>query len=162
MDNNRRIEQFNVLYIIIRSVHYELHCSLSLSLSFLRSVVVQNSYVLFVEEKKNSFAQYIKIPMFNHLASSGYTEPVSKHMEEQGLDFLQFAFRWFNCLMIREVSVVKACCLDVIYILLLICLISLQIPFHLVTRLWDTYLAEGDYLPDFLVYISASFLLTVS
>lgn len=37
----------------------------------------------------------------------------------------------------------------------------LQIPFHLVTRLWDTYLAEGDALPDFLVYIAASFLLTV-
>ncbi|CAL5020229.1 unnamed protein product [Urochloa decumbens] len=65
-------------------------------------------------------------------------EPVSKHIEEQGLEFLQFAFRWFNCLLIRE------------------------IPFHLVTRLWDTYLAEGDYLPDFLVYISASFLLTWS
>ncbi|AQK55437.1 TBC1 domain family member 22A [Zea mays] len=67
-----------------------------------------------------------------------YAEPVSKHIEEQGLEFLQFAFRWFNCLLIREV------------------------PFHLVTRLWDTYLAEGDYLPDFLVYISASFLLTWS
>ncbi|KAL5998001.1 hypothetical protein ACLOJK_008935 [Asimina triloba] len=53
-------------------------------------------------------------------------EPVSKHMDEQGLEFLQFAFRWFNCLLIRE------------------------IPFHLVTRLWDTYLAEGDALPDFL------------
>ncbi|KAJ0973025.1 hypothetical protein J5N97_020984 [Dioscorea zingiberensis] len=65
-------------------------------------------------------------------------EPVSRHMEEQGLEFLQFAFRWFNCLLIRE------------------------IPFHLVTRLWDTYLAEGDSLPDFLVYISASFLLTWS
>ncbi|EOY04760.1 Ypt/Rab-GAP domain of gyp1p superfamily protein isoform 1 [Theobroma cacao] len=65
-------------------------------------------------------------------------EPVSKHMEDQGLEFLQFAFRWFNCLLIRE------------------------IPFHLVTRLWDTYLAEGDALPDFLVYISASFLLTWS
>ncbi|XP_015868538.3 GTPase-activating protein gyp1 [Ziziphus jujuba] len=65
-------------------------------------------------------------------------EPVSKHMEEQGLEFLQFAFRWFNCLLIRE------------------------IPFHLVTRLWDTYLAEGDALPDFLVYIFASFLLTWS
>lgn len=65
-------------------------------------------------------------------------EPVSRHMEEQGLEFLQFAFRWFNCLMIRE------------------------IPFHLVTRLWDTYLAEGDALPEFLVYISASFLLTWS
>lgn len=65
-------------------------------------------------------------------------EPVSRHMEEQGLEFLQFAFRWFNCLLIRE------------------------IPFHLVTRLWDTYLAEGDSLPDFLVYIFASFLLTWS
>ncbi|KAG8644421.1 TBC1 domain family member 22B [Manihot esculenta] len=65
-------------------------------------------------------------------------EPVSRHMEEQGLEFLQFAFRWFNCLLIRE------------------------IPFHLVTRLWDTYLAEGDALPDFLVYIYTSFLLTWS
>ncbi|KAK9088486.1 hypothetical protein Scep_027568 [Stephania cephalantha] len=65
-------------------------------------------------------------------------EPVSRHMEEQGLEFLQFAFRWFNCLLIRE------------------------IPFRLVTRLWDTYLAEGDALPDFLVYIFASFLLTWS
>ncbi|KAL5703336.1 hypothetical protein ACHQM5_028438 [Ranunculus cassubicifolius] len=65
-------------------------------------------------------------------------EPVSRHMDEQGLDFLQFAFRWFNCLLIRE------------------------IPFHLVARLWDTYLAEGDALPDFLVYIFASFLLTWS
>lgn len=38
----------------------------------------------------------------------------------------------------------------------------LQIPFLLVTRLWDTYLAEGDKFPDFLVYACASFLLTVS
>jgi len=30
-------------------------------------------------------------------------DPVSSHMEEQGLEFLQFAFRWFNCLLIREV-----------------------------------------------------------
>ncbi|CAL1365914.1 unnamed protein product [Linum trigynum] len=65
-------------------------------------------------------------------------EPISVHMEEQGLEFLQFAFRWFNCLLIRE------------------------IPFNLVTRLWDTYLAEGDALPDFLIYIFASFLLTWS
>ncbi|XP_027342893.1 GTPase-activating protein GYP1-like [Abrus precatorius] len=65
-------------------------------------------------------------------------DPVSNHMEQQGLEFLQFAFRWFNCLLIRE------------------------IPFNLVTRLWDTYLAEGDALPDFLVYIFASFLLTWS
>lgn len=65
-------------------------------------------------------------------------EPVSRHMEEEGLEFLQFAFRWFNCLLIRE------------------------IPFHLVTRLWDTYLAEGDAFAEFLVYLCASFLLTWS
>ncbi|AEC08431.1 putative Rab-GTPase-TBC domain-containing protein [Arabidopsis thaliana] len=65
-------------------------------------------------------------------------EPVSRHMEEHGLEFLQFAFRWYNCLLIRE------------------------IPFNLINRLWDTYLAEGDALPDFLVYIYASFLLTWS
>ncbi|CAL0332447.1 unnamed protein product [Lupinus luteus] len=65
-------------------------------------------------------------------------EPVSSHVQQQGLEFLQFAFRWFNCLLIRE------------------------IPFNLVTRLWDTYLAEVDALPDFLVYIFASFLLTWS
>ncbi|PNY14348.1 GTPase-activating protein GYP1-like [Trifolium pratense] len=64
-------------------------------------------------------------------------EPVTQHIEDQGLEFLQFAFRWFNCLLIRE------------------------IPFNLITRLWDTYLAEGDALPDFLVYIFASFLLTL-
>lgn len=63
-------------------------------------------------------------------------EPVSRRIEEQGLEFLQFAFRWFNCLLIREV------------------------PFALVTRLFDTYLAEGDGFADFLVYVSASFMLT--
>ncbi|KAJ7548303.1 hypothetical protein O6H91_07G006400 [Diphasiastrum complanatum] len=65
-------------------------------------------------------------------------EPVSKHLEEQSLEYLQFAFRWFNCLLIRE------------------------IPFTLVTRLWDTYLAEGDSFPEYLVYVCASFLLTWS
>ncbi|KAL4334207.1 hypothetical protein GQ457_07G043570 [Hibiscus cannabinus] len=30
-------------------------------------------------------------------------EPVSRHMEDQGLEFLQFSFRWFNCLLICEV-----------------------------------------------------------
>ncbi|KAL0710488.1 hypothetical protein Bca4012_017466 [Brassica carinata] len=64
-------------------------------------------------------------------------EPIARHMEEQGLEFLQFAFRWYNCLLIRE------------------------IPYSIISRLWDTYLA-GDALPDFLVYIYASFLLTWS
>uniref|UniRef100_A0A2P2LYY0 Rab-GAP TBC domain-containing protein n=1 Tax=Rhizophora mucronata TaxID=61149 RepID=A0A2P2LYY0_RHIMU len=35
-------------------------------------------------------------------------EPVSRHIEEQGLEFLQFAFRWFNCLLIREVCIISS------------------------------------------------------
>ena len=41
------------------------------------------------------------------------------HLEKEGLQFIQFAFRWVNCLLLREV------------------------PFALAVRLWDTYLAEG-------------------
>ena len=44
--------------------------------------------------------------------------------------------RWVNCLLIRE------------------------IPFSLAIRLWDTYLAEGPRMRDFLTYVLAAFLLT--
>ncbi|KAK9800801.1 hypothetical protein WJX73_006841 [Symbiochloris irregularis] len=62
-------------------------------------------------------------------------EPLSRHLETQGLEFLQFAFRWVNCLLIRE------------------------IPFQAGFRLWDTYLAEGPKMREFLVFVLASFLL---
>ena len=48
----------------------------------------------------------------------------------------QLARRWVNCLLIRE------------------------IPFTLAIRLWDTYLAEGARMRDFLTYVLAAFLLT--
>jgi hypothetical protein len=51
------------------------------------------------------------------------------HLEKEGIDFLQFAFRWVNCLLIREV------------------------PFNAAIRLWDTYLAEGTKFSDFLVSV---------
>lgn len=57
-------------------------------------------------------------------------------MEAEGLEFLQFSFRWVNCLLLRE------------------------IPFHLGLRLWDTYLAEGPRMKEFLIYVLAAFLLT--
>ena len=64
-------------------------------------------------------------------------EKMHQHIEAQGLQFLQFAFRWFNCLVLREV------------------------PFRLVARLWDTYTAEGaDKFSEFLVYVCAALLLT--
>ena len=46
-------------------------------------------------------------------------EPLAAHLEKEGLQFIQFAFRWVNCLLLREV------------------------PFPLAVRLWDTYLSEG-------------------
>ena len=63
-------------------------------------------------------------------------EPMCQHMETEGLEFLQFSFRWVNCLLLRE------------------------IPFQLGLRLWDTYLAEGPGMKEFLIYALAAFLLT--
>ena len=42
------------------------------------------------------------------------------HLMEQNLHFIQFAFRWMNCLLMRELSI------------------------DLILRLWDTYLAEHN------------------
>ncbi|KAL4854198.1 GTPase-activating protein gyp1 [Chlorella vulgaris] len=65
-------------------------------------------------------------------------EPLAAHLEAEGLQFIQFAFRWVNCLLLREV------------------------PFPLAIRLWDTYLSEGSQLKDFLGYTLAAFLLSWS
>lgn len=62
--------------------------------------------------------------------------PTAAHIEQEGVEFMQFAFRWANCLLLRE------------------------IPFRLGQRLWDTYLAEGSQLKEFLVYVLSSFLLS--
>ena len=58
-----------------------------------------------------------------------------KHLEEENVEFLQFAIRWMNCLLIRE--------------------------FHLnqIIRIWDTYLSEGkDAFSNFHLYVCAAFL----
>jgi hypothetical protein len=47
-------------------------------------------------------------------------EALVTHLEGNGVEFYQFAFRWMNCLLMRE------------------------LPFQLVIRLWDTCLAERD------------------
>ena len=43
---------------------------------------------------------------------------LAQHLQNHDVEFLQFSFRWFNCLLIRELS----------------------LPCSL--RLWDTYVAE--------------------
>ncbi|EIE19077.1 RabGAP/TBC protein [Coccomyxa subellipsoidea C-169] len=67
-------------------------------------------------------------------------EPFAQHLEAEGLEFLHFQVlcRWVNCLLIRE------------------------IPFSLAMRLWDTYLAEGVRMKEYLTYVLAAFLLTWS
>lgn len=61
---------------------------------------------------------------------------VAEHFVAEGVQYMQFAFRWVNCLLLRE------------------------IPFELGIRLWDTYLSEGSALKGFLVYVLSSFLLS--
>lgn len=60
------------------------------------------------------------------------------HLEDVGLDFLQFAFRWMNCLLMRE------------------------LPFPLIVRVWDTYLAETEGFATFHVYVCAALLVSFS
>ena len=61
---------------------------------------------------------------------------VADHLAMEHCEYMQFAFRWCNCLLLRELG------------------------FDLGIRLWDTYVSEGSKLKDFLVYVLSSFLLS--
>ena len=61
---------------------------------------------------------------------------VADHLAKEHCEYMQFAFRWCNCLLLRELN------------------------FDLGIRLWDTYVSEGTKLKDFLVYVLSSFLLS--
>jgi len=62
-------------------------------------------------------------------------ETLFNHLTANGIDFLQFTFRWMNCLLMRE------------------------LPIRCVIRLWDTYIAEGvESFSTFHVYVCAVFL----
>ena len=57
------------------------------------------------------------------------------HLAEQGVEYMQFSFRWMNCLLMREMSVKS------------------------IIRIWDTYLAEGaDSFAGFHPFVCAVFL----
>ncbi|KDQ57641.1 hypothetical protein JAAARDRAFT_35331 [Jaapia argillacea MUCL 33604] len=61
--------------------------------------------------------------------------PLSAHLASQGVEFMQFAFRWMNCLLMREISVQNT------------------------IRMWDTYLSEGaDAFSQFHLYVCSAFL----
>lgn len=49
---------------------------------------------------------------------------LSKHLESEGIEFIQFSFRWMNCLLMRELSVKN------------------------IIRMWDTYLVSRRWFGD--------------
>ncbi|PSK46223.1 hypothetical protein B9Z65_5191 [Elsinoe australis] len=61
-------------------------------------------------------------------------EKLAKHLEAEGVEFIQFSFRWMNCLMMRELSIKS------------------------IIRMWDTYLAEDQGFSHFHLYVCAAFL----
>ncbi|KIW03073.1 uncharacterized protein PV09_05719 [Verruconis gallopava] len=61
-------------------------------------------------------------------------EALAKHLEKEGVEFIQFSFRWMNCLLMREISVKNT------------------------IRMWDTYMAEDRGFSDFHLYVCAAFL----
>jgi hypothetical protein len=56
-----------------------------------------------------------------------------EHFQEVGIQFMQFAFKWMNCLLLREFNL------------------------RCVIRLWDTYISE-DGFENFHVYVCVAFL----
>ncbi|CAF1327680.1 unnamed protein product [Didymodactylos carnosus] len=65
-------------------------------------------------------------------------DPLYRHLKTQHIEFLQFAFRWMNNLLMRE------------------------LPVRCTIRLWDTYHAEQDGFSHFHLYICAAFLVRFS
>ena len=59
---------------------------------------------------------------------------LAKHLEKEGVEFMQFSFRWMNCLLMREVNV------------------------RCTIRMWDTYMAEEQGFSEFHLYVCAAFL----
>lgn len=61
-------------------------------------------------------------------------DPLYEHLQYQDALFIQFSFRWMNCLLMREFSL------------------------PLVIRIWDTYFSELESLGSFHIYVCAAFL----
>lgn len=59
---------------------------------------------------------------------------LSQHLEAENIEFIQFSFRWMNCMLMRELSVKNT------------------------IRMWDTYLSEPNGFSEFHVYVCAAFL----
>nr|KAF6498124.1 TBC1 domain family member 22A [Rousettus aegyptiacus] len=77
----------------------------------------------------------MKVRMLEELVSR-IDEHVHRHLERHEVRYLQFAFRWMNNLLTRE------------------------LPLRCAVRLWDTYQAEPEGFSRFHLYVCAAFLLS--
>ncbi|XP_047405359.1 TBC1 domain family member 22A isoform X2 [Sciurus carolinensis] len=83
-----------------------------------------------------TFAQpgiQMKVKMLEELVSR-IDEQVHRHLDQHEVRYLQFAFRWMNNLLMREV------------------------PLRCTVRLWDTYQSEPEGFSHFHLYVCAAFL----
>ncbi|CAK9291048.1 unnamed protein product [Gordionus sp. m RMFG-2023] len=74
-----------------------------------------------------------KVNVLKHLVSR-INVPLYNHLRENEVEYLQFAFRWMNNLLMRE------------------------IPLKCTIRLWDTYLSETNGFSHFHLYVCVAFL----
>ncbi|XP_048410183.1 TBC1 domain family member 22A isoform X3 [Stegostoma tigrinum] len=74
-----------------------------------------------------------KVKVLQELVSR-IDERVHKHLQQSEVEYLQFAFRWMNNLLMRE------------------------LPLRCTIRLWDTYQSEPDGFSHFHLYVCAAFL----
>ena len=60
------------------------------------------------------------------------------HLAENNIEFIQFSFRWMNCLLLRE------------------------LPLHLIIKAWDAFLAEEDGFSELHVYFCSAMITSFS
>jgi hypothetical protein len=80
---------------------------------------VWNTWVVWLQELMvSSFSYIVLMANIPHDWPTSPIAPLSKHLQSQNVEFMQFAFRWMNCLLMRELSVKN------------------------IIRMWDTYLVR--------------------
>ena len=85
----------------------------------------------------------------NRLAAS-----LSSHLESQNVEFMQFAFRWMNCLLMREISVQNTIRMWDTYLVHFP-----RHPFTFVSLTWFLGQSEGtDAFSQFHLYVCCAFL----
>lgn len=78
---------------------------------------------------------------------------LAAHLDSEGVEFMQFAFRWMNCLLMREISVKNTIRMWDTYLVRFSCQIGGTVTDHIGTQ------AEGpDAFSQFHLYVCCAFL----